>query len=172
MHLVCSRLRAKQLKGAFPFTACNNATRSPFAEEKAEAQRCSVTYLSAVLQLVSRGPRILTRPLPPRPVTFRRSLSHLPHTSVVGLQGERFGIRGHLCLIVMPSILGRSCDSLAQAPWERIFMWRKRKGVEADVGSTVLGRWRFPETALRQPTSTSLLVFSDVAGLRRPGVTG
>lgn len=48
MHLLYSRLRAKQLQGAFPFTAPNNTTRSPFAEEKAEAQRRSVTYLSEV----------------------------------------------------------------------------------------------------------------------------
>lgn len=77
--------------------------------------------------------------------------------------------RGCLCLITVISVLGRSGDILAQAPLERMFMWREWKGVEAGVGGTVLGRLRFPEMASPQLTSPSLL---DVPGLRRPGITG
>lgn len=43
MHLLYSSLCGKQLKCTFPFIPCDSAVRSPFTEEKAEAQRCSVT---------------------------------------------------------------------------------------------------------------------------------
>lgn len=126
--------------------------------------------LSKVSQLKSRGSRILTRSLAPMPVRFGGSVHWFPHNLIVQLQGESFESRSRLCLITMPSVLGRSSDLLAQAPGERIFMWRKQKGGEADGGSTVLGRLRFPQMASPQLESTSLLVFQDVAGPRRPDI--
>lgn len=45
----------------------------------------------------------------------------------------------------------------------------RTEGVEAGVGSTVLDGLRFPGMASPQPTGTSLLVFHDVPGPRRPG---
>lgn len=119
------------------------------------------SHLSKVSQLESYRFKIPTRPLTPRPVRLIGSMSRFPRLNSVATGRRLWDQESPLC--------GHS-DILALGPLERTSIWRKQKKVEADVGSTALGRLRFSETASPQLTGTSLPVFQVVPGLGRPSV--